>query len=86
MSVTGAIEPGLRKVEIERVRRKRPGSLDAYDLVLQALPFVYHMMPERSAPAFALIERALTLEPDYPLAHAVLAWCFHFRFSRGGPA
>ncbi len=84
MSVIGAIEPGLRKVEIDRVRRKRPESLDAYDLVLQALPFVYNMMPERSAPAIPLIEKALALEPDYPLAHAVLAWCFHFRFSRGG--
>jgi tetratricopeptide (TPR) repeat protein len=84
MSVIGAIEPGLRKVEIDRVKRKRPGSLDAYDLVLQALPFVYNMMPERSAPAIPLIEKALALEPDYPLAHAVLAWCFHFRYSRGG--
>ena len=46
MSVIGAIEPGLRKVEIDRVRRKRPDSLDAYDLVLQALPFVYNMMPD----------------------------------------
>lgn len=84
MSVIGAIEPGLRKVEINRVRRKRPDSLDAYDLVLQAFQFVYNMMPERSAPAIPLIEKALALEPDYPLAHAVLAWCFHFRFSRGG--
>ena len=41
MSVVGAIEPSLRKVEIERVRRKRPDSLDAYDLVLRALPFSY---------------------------------------------
>lgn len=84
MSVIGAIEPGLRKVEINRVRRKRPESLDAYDLVLQALPFVYNMMPERSGPAIPLIEKALVFEFDYPLAHAVLAWCFHFRFSRGG--
>ena len=29
MSVIGAIEPNLRKIEIERVRRKRPESLDA---------------------------------------------------------
>ena len=40
MSVIGAIEPNLRKVEIERVKRKRPDSLDAYDLVLRALPFM----------------------------------------------
>jgi TolB-like protein/Tfp pilus assembly protein PilF len=84
MSVTGAIEPGLRKIEIERVKRKRPESLDAYDLVLRALPFVYKLMPEGSAPAIPLLQKALRLEPDYSFAHAALAWCFHIRFSRGG--
>ncbi len=24
------------------------------------------------------------MQPDYALAHALLAWCYHFRFSRGG--
>src|SRR5215467_10423402 len=37
MSVVGAIEPTLRQAEIERARRKRPDSLDAYDLYLRAL-------------------------------------------------
>lgn len=84
MSVIGAIEPGLRKVEIERVRRKRPETLDAYDLVLRALPFIYKLMPEASGPAIPLLQKALELEPAYPVAHAMLAWCFHVRFSRGG--
>ncbi|MGB7542983.1 MAG: winged helix-turn-helix domain-containing protein [Burkholderiales bacterium] len=84
MSVIGAIEPGLRKIEVERVKRKRPEILDAYDLVLQALPFIYKLMPEGSAPAIPLLQKALELEPDYSVAHAVLAWCFHVRFSRGG--
>jgi tetratricopeptide (TPR) repeat protein len=26
----------------------------------------------------------LQLEPDYGVAHALLAWCYHVRFSRGG--
>jgi TolB-like protein len=38
LSVVGAIEPTLRRAEVERVKRKRPESLDAYDLVLQAQP------------------------------------------------
>ena len=38
MSVIGAVEPTLRKAEVERARRKRPDSLDAYDLFLRALP------------------------------------------------
>jgi tetratricopeptide (TPR) repeat protein len=84
MSVIGAIEPGLRTIEMERVKRKRPDSLGAYDLVLRALPFVYKLMPETSAPAIPFLQKALQLEPDYPFAHAALAWCYHIRFGRGG--
>lgn len=84
ISVLGAIEPSVRKAEIDRVRRKRPDSIEAYDLALQALPFVYNMMPESAAPAIPLLNRALELEPSYATAHALLAWCYHFRFSRGG--
>src|SRR5437667_12209200 len=35
MSVVGSIEPNLRRAEIERVKRQRPDSLDAYDLFLR---------------------------------------------------
>jgi len=84
MSVTGAIEPNIRKAEMERVKRKRPESLRAYDLVLQALPYVYTGMADKVAPAVSLLQRALELEPEYPHAHALLAWCYHYRFSRGG--
>ena len=84
MNVVGAIEPGLRGIELDRIKRKRPENLDAYDLVLQALPFIYKLMPEGSAPAIPLLQKALQLEPDYSFAHSALAWCFHIRFSRGG--
>src|SRR6185312_2630493 len=46
-SAVGAIAPSMRKAEIERVRRKRPDSLDAYDLVLRAQPDVDSGMPEQ---------------------------------------
>lgn len=82
LSVVGAIEPSLRKAEIERVNRKRPGSLDAYDLLLRALPFLYSAMPAGVANAIPLLERALELDPNYARAHADLAWCLHHRFSR----
>ena len=80
----GAIEPSLRQTEIERVRRKRPESLDAYDLVLRATRHAYMAMPDEAARALPFLEGALALEPDYPAAHAMLAWCFHARFQRGG--
>ena len=64
LSVVGAIEPSLRRAEVERVKRKRPDSLDAYDLVLQAQPDVYSGMPERVTKALVLLDRALALDPD----------------------
>jgi TolB-like protein/Tfp pilus assembly protein PilF len=83
MSVVGAIEPNVRKAEIDRIKRKRPESLDAYDLVLRAFPFVCQLMAEGAATAAPLLHRALAIEPDYPFAHAALAWCYHCKFSRG---
>lgn len=84
LNVVGAIEPNLRDAEVERVRRKRPESLDAYDLVLRALPKVSAAMPAEAASAIPLLERALTIEPDYALAHGFLAWCHEIFFVRGG--
>jgi adenylate cyclase len=84
LSVVGAIEPSLRLAEIERVKRKRPESLDAYDLVLQAQPDVFSGMPDRATKALALLDRALALNSDYALAHAFAAMCYHNRFLRAG--
>ena len=84
LSVVGAIEPNLRQAEIERTKRKRPDSLHAYDLVLQALPHAYTAMPEGARKAIPLVERALALEPDYPLAHGLAAWGHHVLFNRAG--
>ena len=66
--------PGLREAEIARVKRKRPDNLDAYDLVLRAIPQVYMAVPEETAKAAPLLERSLALEADYASAHGLLAW------------
>lgn len=84
MSLVAAIEPNLRQAEIERVKRKRPDSLGAYDLVLRAIPHVYPAMPEEAAKALPLLERALEIEPDYALAHGFAAWAHEILFARGG--
>ena len=84
LSVVGAIEPSLRRAEVDRVKRKRPDSLDAYDFVLRAQPDVYSGMPERATTALALLENALALDPSYALAHAFTAMCHHNLFLRAG--
>jgi len=74
----------LRQAEIERVKRKRPDSLDAYDLVLRATPFAITAMPDAALQALPSLERALTLEPDYALAHGYVTWCHENLFVRAG--
>jgi len=84
ISVAGVIEPTLRQSEIERARRKRPDSLDAYDLYLRALPYAFTPMPEDADKALPLLGKAIELEPDYAAAHAIIAWCHEARYLRGG--
>src|SRR5467141_2130546 len=84
ISVAGVIEPTLRQSEIERARRKRPDSLDAYDLYLRALPDAFASMPEDADKALALLGKAIELEPDFAAAHAIIAFCHEQRYLRGG--
>src|SRR5882762_10161458 len=84
ISVAGVIEPTLRQTEIERARRKRPDSLDAYDLYLRALPDAFAAMPEDADKALALLGKAIELEPDFAAAHAIIAFCHEQRYLRGG--
>jgi adenylate cyclase len=84
ISVAGIIEPTLRQSEIERARRKRPDSLDAYDLYLRALPDAFAAMPEDADKALALLGKAIELEPDFAAAHAIIAFCHEQRYLRGG--
>ena len=82
--VAGIVEPSLRRAEIERSRRKRTDSLDAYDCYLRALPYVAAQMPEKARRAIPLLDRALKIDPDYAAAHALIAWCHELCFARGG--
>ena len=82
--VVGVVEPSLRQSEIERSRRKRPESLDAYDLYLRALPHMTSLMPADARIAAGFLEDALRLDPNYAAAHAFIAWCHEICFMRGG--
>ena len=84
MNVIGAVEPTLRRAEIERARRKRPDNLAAYDLYLRALPLASTAMPEDADEALELLQAAIRLEPDYAAAHGFIAWCHEQRYLRGG--
>jgi len=88
-AVIGLIEPQIRRAEIERARRKRPESLDAYDLYLQALPFMQGVRVVQLAHfdrAIELLERAIAIDPDFAPALALAAWAHEMRLTRGGTA
>ncbi|MGZ5179530.1 MAG: winged helix-turn-helix domain-containing protein [Ramlibacter sp.] len=83
-SIIGELEPKLRSAEVERVKRKRPESLDAYDCLLRAMPFVHSHVSGDALQAIPILQCPLQHAPGYGAAHASLALCFHSRFSRGG--
>jgi adenylate cyclase len=82
--VVGIVEPSIRRSEIERSRRKRPDSLDAYDLYLRALPYLATLSTADAPIAAGLLQDALKLEPNYPAAHAYLAWSRQISFTHSG--
>jgi adenylate cyclase len=83
-SIVGAIEPSLRRAEIERARRKPTDQLDAYDLYLRAMPHTHANTLADTDEALRLLKEALLLDPNYAVAHAYAAWCHEQRFFRGG--
>ena len=78
-SVVGAIEPKLQHAEIERAKRKRPESMDAYDYYLRALPSSHRPTPNDSAEALRLLEKGFSIDQDYPPANALGAWLYFYR-------
>jgi len=81
-SVVGAIEPTVRKAEIERSRRKPADNLGAYDLYLQALPHIYAIRPDDNLRALDLLNRSIELDENYAPALAHAAWCLVQRITR----
>jgi adenylate cyclase len=73
--VAGALQPSIRIAEIERSRRKRPQDLSSYDYTMRALPHVWALEKEESAKALELLDQALAIDPDYPLALSLAGWC-----------
>lgn len=71
--IVAAIEPQIHAAENFRTHRKPPSSLDAWDLLMQALSHYWRITPQDHAAAQKLLERAIAIDPDYGQALAVLA-------------
>jgi adenylate cyclase len=73
--LAGAIQPSIRIAEIERSRRKRPQDLSCYDYTMRAMPHVWALEKDEAAKALELLEKALAIDPNYPLALSLAGWC-----------
>jgi adenylate cyclase len=80
-AVVGAIEPRITLSEIERVRRKRPESLSAYDCVMRALPAIWCQDTQTTEDGLRLAEKAMSLDPAYALPRALAGWCYAQRIA-----
>ncbi len=79
--VIGAIEPQILAAEAARVRRKPPHSIDAWDLVMRALPHLWRLSMEQHQEAQQLLRKAIALDPNYAHAHAMLGWSYISMFN-----
>ncbi len=74
--VAGALQPSIQQAEIERSRRKRPQDVGAYDYTMRALPHVWMLEEGEATKALNLLDEALRIDPDFPMALALAAWCW----------
>ena len=85
-SVSGVIEPTLRRAEEQRASRQPTASLDAYDLYLRALAEVLKDTAEGAPEAIALAKRAIEIDTSYAPPAAMVGFCRHQQRLRGwGP-
>ena len=66
--VVAALGVRIAEAELERLRHRPTEDLDAYELSVQARADFFAYTRESHARARELLERALALDPDYPLA------------------
>jgi adenylate cyclase len=74
-AIIGALEPNILVAEVERVRRKPPDNMEAYDCVLRAMPNCWALNKTACFEAMGLLASAIAADQDYGLAHALLSWC-----------
>lgn len=80
--IVSAIEPNLRRSEIEEVRRRPTDKRDAYEAYLRAVWRMHPMTRENCEAALDWLGRAIALDPTFPLALAAAGWCRMWQVSQ----
>ena len=82
-AIVAAIEPQIYAAENFRAERKPPDSLDAWDLVMRALSHYWRVTRQDNVVAQALLEKAISIDPNYGQALGVLATSYMFTAHMG---
>jgi len=72
-AIVAAIEPQLYAAENFRAQRKPPDSMDAWDLLMRALSHYWRVTKQDNVVAQALLEKAISIDPNYGPAYGLLA-------------
>jgi adenylate cyclase len=82
-SVIGCIQPEVYAAEHERLKRKPPQRLDAWERFVRAM-FLYSQHSDAGTrEALAMLDRAVELDPGYAQAHGLRAVCLAWRAFQG---
>jgi tetratricopeptide (TPR) repeat protein len=74
LRIAAALQPCLRRAEIDKAQRKAERDLTAHDLTLRAMPGILSLDADGNARGLDLLERATDRDPRQPLAVALAAW------------
>ena len=72
-AIVAAIEPQIYAAENFRAQRKPPDSMDAWDLVMRGLSHFWRVTRQDNVVAQALLEKAISIDPNYGQALGALA-------------
>ena len=82
-SVIGCIQPHVYAAEHDRLKRKPPQRLDAWESFVRGM-FLYSQHSDTSTKeALGMLDRAIGLDPGYAQAHALRAVCLAWRAFQG---
>ncbi|MCP4619824.1 MAG: hypothetical protein GY844_25735 [Bradyrhizobium sp.] len=72
-AIVAAVQPQIYAAENFRAQRKPPANLDAWDLLMRALSHYWRVTREDHLAAQELLQKAITIDPNYGQALSVLA-------------
>jgi adenylate cyclase len=82
-SVVGAVAPKVNQAEIDRMKCKTTGSLDAYDYYLRGVEGLNQRTRESVDNALRFFHKALEIDPGFAAAFGAAARCYTLRQASG---